>query len=79
MYRRWKSNYQDGKVEILFTGLTLPHCYTCPKPGHGFSKSCVVVLCCAPWIKIRGDYSIVDVDEIVYHDCLNFLFIHVIL
>jgi len=38
-----RSSYQEGRVGIPLTGLTLPHSCACPKPGTGFPMSCIVV------------------------------------
>ena len=35
--------YQERRVGILLTGLTLPHFCACPKPEPGFPTSYVVV------------------------------------
>ena len=47
-YLLWKclylrSNYQEGRVRIPLTSLTLPHLCACPKPEPWFLKSYVVV------------------------------------
>jgi len=37
--------YQEGTVEIPLTGLILPHCCACPKPGPEYPTSYVMVFC----------------------------------
>jgi len=36
MYCHWTSNYEEGRVGIQLTGLTLPLFCAFPKPGPGF-------------------------------------------
>jgi hypothetical protein len=43
MYCCWRSNYQEGKVGIPLTGLTLPYVCACPKTGPGFPTFYVLV------------------------------------
>ena len=35
-YCRWRSNYQEDRVEIPLAGLTMSHFLACSKLGHGF-------------------------------------------
>jgi len=55
MFCRWRSSYQDGRFGISLTGLTPSYMCVCPKPGHGFPTSNVVVFCCVQWVNMRGD------------------------
>jgi hypothetical protein len=69
-------NNQEERDGIPLTGLTHPYLYACPKPGPGFPTSYVVFfLCSASSVKMRGDFSLVDIGGIDYHHRLNFLFI----
>ena len=58
MHCQWRSSYQEGRVEIPFTGLTCTHLCTCSKPGPGFPMSYVVVFFRVQWVKVRGDNSL---------------------
>ena len=75
------SSYQEGWVVILLTGLTPPHFCACPKPGHGFPTSYVVVFVVFSnfrWeVIVRREVIVrfVDIGGIDDHHCLNFLFI----
>ena len=42
LYFRLRSNYQEGKVEIHLTALTLSRSCTCPQAGPWFLMLCVV-------------------------------------
>jgi hypothetical protein len=57
----WRSSYQEGSVGISLNGLTPPHLCACPKPGHGFPTSYVMILryfvCSVSSAKMRGDCS----------------------
>ena len=44
IYCRWRSSYQEGRVGIQLTCLTLPHFCACPMPRPGFTTSDVMVL-----------------------------------
>jgi hypothetical protein len=39
-----KHNYQEGRIGIPLTSLTLPHFCVCPKPGLGFPTSYYAVV-----------------------------------
>ena len=43
MYCRWRSSYQEGRVEIPLTGSTPPHVCADPKPGLEFPTSYVML------------------------------------
>ena len=47
-----------GTVWIQLTGFTPSHFCACPKQGHGFPTSYVVVFFCVQWVKVRGDCSV---------------------
>ena len=70
-YCRWRSSYQDGRVEIPLTGLTLPYFYVCPKPGPGFSVSYVVVFFMFQSFEIWADCLFCCIGGIVDHHCCN--------
>ena len=54
MYRR--SSYQEERVGIPLTSLTLPHFNACPKPGTGFPITYVSGLFSSPGPKVHGNY-----------------------
>ena len=56
-YCHWRSNYQEGRIWIWLTHLTLPHLCACPKSGPGFPMLYVVVLFYVQWFEIKGDCS----------------------
>jgi hypothetical protein len=66
-----RSSYQQKRVGIPLTNLTLPHFCACPKPGPGFPTSHHGLLSS---VRIRGD-CFVDIGGIDDHHCLNFFFI----
>ena len=58
MYCRWRSSYQEGRVGIPFTGLTLPHYLPVQRQdGTWISNVICFGLFCAQWFKVRGDCS----------------------
>ena len=63
---RWRFNYQEGRVRILLTGLTLSHFCACPKPEPDFQ-------CCMSWWEVILYFG--DNGGMVGHHCCNFLFI----
>jgi hypothetical protein len=73
LYCHLRSNYQQGRVGIPLTALTLPHVCACPKPGPRFPSANVMVyfvfsdLMCE--VVVRFD----DMGGIDDHHCLNFL------
>ena len=69
--------YQEGRVGIPYTSLTLPHFCACPKPGPGFPKSYDVGFFSVQWISLRweGIVSFIDIGGIDGHHCLHILFI----
>ena len=75
MYSCWRSSYQEGRIGIPLTGLTLSHFCSCPKPGPGFPMS-YVVLFCVQWVQLWWEVIVrfVDIGRIVAQHCLNFLF-----
>jgi hypothetical protein len=66
-------NIQEERDGIPLTGLTHPHFYACPKPGPGFPTS-YVVLCSASSVKMRGDFSFVDIVKLQQPDAYSFLY-----
>jgi hypothetical protein len=47
-------SYQQDRVEIPITGLTLPHIVSVPVPG--FPTSCIAVnLCSVSLVKMKGE------------------------
>jgi hypothetical protein len=75
-YCRWRSSYQEGRVAILLTSLTLPHFYACPKPGLGFPMSYDMVPPNFEFMELRWEVVVcfVDIGEIVDYYYVNFLF-----
>ena len=74
MYCRWRSNYQRWRVGITLTSLTPPYFCASIKPGPGYPMS-------VSWSFMFNDLRreviarLVDIDRIVDHHCLNFVFI----
>ena len=60
--------YQERRVGIPLTGITPPHCCTCPKPGPGFLTSHIVVFLCL--VKSR-EVCFVDIGGIIDQHCLE--------
>ena len=72
------SSYQEERVGIPLTSLTLPHVCACPKQGLRFPLLYVVVF--FVFIELREVMvCFVDIGEFVDHNSLNFLFIIYIL
>ena len=65
----------EGGVEIPVSSLTLPHFCTCPQQGPWFPMSCVMVLFVFSELRWEVIVHFVDIDGIIDHHCLNFLFI----
>ena len=53
MYYSWWSSYQEGRVEISLTGITLPHCCACSKTGFKFPNH--VFFCSVNSVKMEGN------------------------
>jgi hypothetical protein len=51
----WKW-FQEGRVGIPITSLTLSHLCACPKLGPRFPASYVMVFFCVQWVEVRIDY-----------------------
>ena len=68
IYCRCRSSYQEGRVVIILTGLTLPQFCASPKPGPEFPPSYVSEL-------LRREVIVRFVDVGGIDDCLDFLFI----
>jgi hypothetical protein len=68
-------SYEEGRVGIPSFGLTLPLFCACPKSGHGFATSYVMVV--LVFSELRGEVIVrfVDIGGIVDHHCLNFIFL----
>ena len=43
IYCHWRPSYQEGRVWLLLSGLTPPHCCACSNPEPEFPKTYVVV------------------------------------
>ena len=56
IYTYMRSSYQEERVGIPLTGLTLPHFNACPKPGTGFPITYVSGLFSSPGPKVHGNY-----------------------
>ena len=63
--------------ECILTGLTLPYCCACPKPGLGFPTSYVVRYFCVQWAQLRLEMIVLfaDCGEFENHHCLKLHFI----
>jgi hypothetical protein len=55
MYCCWRSIYQDGRVGVPSTSLTLPHVCPCPKTGPEFPRTFLVVFFCLQWVQLRWE------------------------
>ena len=62
------------RVGIPITRFKPPHFCACPKPGHGFPRSYVVVFFMFNDLMWEVNARFVDIGEVVDHYCLNFLF-----
>jgi hypothetical protein len=62
MYCCWRSSYQDGRVGVPSTGLTLPHVCPCPKTGPEFPRTFLVVFICLQWVQLRWEVIVHLVD-----------------
>ena len=60
--------YQERRVGIPLTGITPPHCCTCPKPWPGILTSHIVVFLCL--VKSR-EVCFVDIGGIIDQHCLE--------
>jgi len=58
---------------IALTGLCLPHCCACPKPGPGFLSHMLWSFFCVQWFEIKNGCSFC----LYWWNCLNSLFITV--
>ena len=70
----FKVLYQEGRVWIPLTVLTLPHFCACPKSGLGFPTSSVMVFFYVQWVAEVTIVGFVHIGVVVDHHCLNFLF-----
>ena len=70
------SNYQDGRVGIPLTGLTLPHFAACPKPGLAFPTSLVVDFFMSSELRREVVVRFVDNGGLVDHQSLFNLSFH---
>ena len=52
-----KRGKRRGIVGITLTDLTPPCFFSCPKPGHGFQTSYIVVCFHFQWFERRGDFT----------------------
>ena len=69
-----RSSYQDGRVGIPLTGLTVPHFYAYLKPVPGFSTSTHDLFFVYSGLMWEMIVHFVDIDGIVYIHSLDFLF-----
>jgi hypothetical protein len=69
---RWRFNYLQGRVWVLFTGLNPPQLCAYPKPVPGFPTSYVVVVLEFNYLRCEVICRFVD---IAGHHCLIFLFV----
>ena len=75
IYFRLKSNYQEGMVKILITGLTPPHFCTYSKTGPWFPTSYVLAFFVFSALRWEVIVRFIDIGGIDDHHCLNFLFV----
>jgi hypothetical protein len=78
MYCRWRSSYQEERVGISLTGLTLPHFCACPKPGPGFPTSYVVVFFVFSKLRCPVIVRFVDIRGIVDHNLIKIISLHLL-